>query len=93
MLRCYPKGDPIVRHPDRNLGLVASRTARLAGGSFLNVVIHRLPLMLEQRWRRECAEFSDQQLAPEETLGLAQLRARAARPAARRYAGTRTFRC
>ena len=45
-------------------------------GSFLNVVIHRLPLMLEQRWRRECAEFSDQQLAPEETLGLAQPRSR-----------------
>lgn len=25
-------------------------------GSFLNVVIHRLPLMLEQRWQREAAE-------------------------------------
>ncbi|MFM1885378.1 MAG: hypothetical protein RL026_535 [Pseudomonadota bacterium] len=27
-------------------------------GSFLNVVIHRVPVMLEQRWRRECAEFT-----------------------------------
>jgi leader peptidase (prepilin peptidase)/N-methyltransferase len=26
-------------------------------GSFLNVVIHRLPLMLERGWRRESAEF------------------------------------
>jgi len=27
-------------------------------GSFLNVVIHRLPLMLEQGWRAECAELA-----------------------------------
>ncbi|OXS13841.1 prepilin peptidase, partial [Zobellella denitrificans] len=26
-------------------------------GSFLNVVIHRLPLMLKLEWERECAEF------------------------------------
>ncbi|WP_333687754.1 A24 family peptidase [Methylococcus capsulatus] len=26
-------------------------------GSFLNVVIHRLPLMMEQAWRRECGEL------------------------------------
>jgi leader peptidase (prepilin peptidase)/N-methyltransferase len=26
-------------------------------GSFLNVVIHRLPLMLEAQWRAECAEL------------------------------------
>lgn len=26
-------------------------------GSFLNVVIHRLPKMMEQRWAAECAEF------------------------------------
>ncbi len=28
-------------------------------GSFLNVVILRLPVMMERRWRRECAEFLD----------------------------------
>ena len=28
----------------------------LAVGSFLNVVIHRLPRMIEDDWRRECAE-------------------------------------
>ena len=26
-------------------------------GSFLNVVIHRVPVMLERRWRAECAEL------------------------------------
>ncbi len=29
-------------------------------GSFLNVVIHRLPVMLERNWRRECLEFLGQ---------------------------------
>jgi leader peptidase (prepilin peptidase)/N-methyltransferase len=29
----------------------------LAVGSFLNVVIHRLPKMLERQWQRECAEM------------------------------------
>lgn len=50
------------------------RLAALLGllvGSFLNVVIHRLPLMLEQRWRQECRELNGQELAPEAALGLA----------------------
>ena len=34
-------------------------------GSFLNVVIHRLPKMMERAWRADCAEFAGQQL-PEE---------------------------
>jgi leader peptidase (prepilin peptidase)/N-methyltransferase len=29
----------------------------LAIGSFLNVVIYRLPLMLERQWREQCVEF------------------------------------
>ena len=28
-------------------------------GSFLNVVIHRLPLMMEREWRMQCAELLD----------------------------------
>jgi len=32
----------------------------LAVGSFLNVVIHRLPLMLERQWREQCAELTEQ---------------------------------
>ena len=31
----------------------------LAIGSFLNVVIHRLPKMMERQWRAECAELND----------------------------------
>ncbi len=29
-------------------------------GSFLNVVIHRLPKMMEHEWRTQCAEFHEQ---------------------------------
>ena len=29
----------------------------LCVGSFLNVVIHRLPKMLEREWREQCAEL------------------------------------
>ncbi len=43
-------------------------------GSFLNVVIYRLPLMLERRWARECAELQGHDPAPEEVLNLAQPR-------------------
>jgi leader peptidase (prepilin peptidase)/N-methyltransferase len=39
----------------------------LAMGSFLNVVIYRLPRMLETAWRHECAEALDQ--APVPLLG------------------------
>ena len=35
-------------------------------GSFLNVVIHRLPLMLEREWRAECAALTGQP-APQQT--------------------------
>jgi leader peptidase (prepilin peptidase)/N-methyltransferase len=28
-------------------------------GSFLNVVIHRLPIMMEREWREQCAEISE----------------------------------
>ncbi|HLY53026.1 MAG TPA: A24 family peptidase [Steroidobacteraceae bacterium] len=30
----------------------------LVMGSFLNVVIHRLPVMLERQWREECAQYA-----------------------------------
>ncbi len=33
-------------------------------GSFLNVVIHRLPRMMELRWAAECAQLQDQQNQP-----------------------------
>ncbi|MBV8495347.1 MAG: prepilin peptidase [Gammaproteobacteria bacterium] len=38
--------------------LGAAAALGLAVGSFLNVVIHRLPLMLERQWHEQCAELS-----------------------------------
>lgn len=36
-------------------------------GSFLNVVIHRLPIIMEREWRAECAEsFPEYQISPPE---------------------------
>ena len=38
-------------------------------GSFLNVVIHRLPIMMERSWREQCEAFleDDKAEAPQET--------------------------
>lgn len=43
----------------------------LAVGSFLNVVIHRLPRMMEQAWRRECADLAGEEVPAAERLSLA----------------------
>ena len=49
----------------------------LAIGSFLNVVIHRLPLMLERQWRAQCAEITGHAARPEgEPIGLSRPRSR-----------------
>jgi len=53
--------------------------ALLAGlivGSFLNVVIHRLPKMLEREWRMECAELAGQPAPAEAPLNLFTPRSR-----------------
>jgi leader peptidase (prepilin peptidase)/N-methyltransferase len=39
-------------------------------GSFLNVVIHRLPKMLEREWRAECAELAGQPVPQESRYSL-----------------------
>lgn len=39
----------------------------LVVGSFLNVVIYRLPAMLEREWRAQCAEFLNTPAAPVST--------------------------
>ena len=39
-------------------------------GSFLNVLIYRLPLMLEREWRSQCAELLSQTLPPEPAFNL-----------------------
>jgi leader peptidase (prepilin peptidase)/N-methyltransferase len=45
-------------------------------GSFLNVVIHRLPRMMELEWRAECAELAGQSLPPQEPYNLVVPRSR-----------------
>ena len=45
-------------------------------GSFLNVVIHRLPKMMEREWRAECAELAGQPAPAEPPLTLVSPRSR-----------------
>ncbi len=45
-------------------------------GSFLNVVIYRLPRMMEREWQLHCAELRGETLPPGETLSLARPRSR-----------------
>jgi len=43
---------------------VVAAIVGLCVGSFLNVVIHRLPRMLERGWQEQCAELRDETPAP-----------------------------
>jgi len=45
-------------------------------GSFLNVVIHRLPKMMERDWHGQCAELRGEALPDSEPLSLARPRSR-----------------
>jgi leader peptidase (prepilin peptidase)/N-methyltransferase len=56
-------------------GLIAFLVG-LAVGSFLNVVIHRLPLMMERAWQTECAELRGVTPPVVEPLSLATPRSR-----------------
>lgn len=48
----------------------------LAVGSFLNVVIHRLPIMMERDWAAQCAELRGEAVAQGDALNLAKPRSR-----------------
>jgi leader peptidase (prepilin peptidase)/N-methyltransferase len=50
--------------------LAAAAVVGLCIGSFLNVVIHRLPRMLERGWRAQCAELAGQTPAEEPAYNL-----------------------
>lgn len=64
------------------LGLGPQVDALLAGilgfliGSFLNVVIYRLPKMMERQWAEECAELAGTSLEPIEKFNLLVPRSR-----------------
>jgi leader peptidase (prepilin peptidase) / N-methyltransferase len=45
-------------------------------GSFLNVVIHRLPRIMERQWRAECAELTETAAPPGEPFNLVVPRSR-----------------
>ena len=45
-------------------------------GSFLNVVIHRLPIMMQRDWAAQCAELNNTLIPPAEPLSLARPRSR-----------------
>jgi leader peptidase (prepilin peptidase)/N-methyltransferase len=58
---------------------VVAAVALLVGlcvGSFLNVVIHRLPRMMEREWRAECAALAGQPVPEEPRLNLFTPRSR-----------------
>jgi leader peptidase (prepilin peptidase)/N-methyltransferase len=44
------------------LTAIAAMVVGLCVGSFLNVVVHRLPKMLERAWREDCAEHGGQEI-------------------------------
>ncbi|HLF96290.1 MAG TPA: A24 family peptidase [Methylococcaceae bacterium] len=46
--------------------LVLAALLGLMIGSFINVLIHRLPLMMERQWKRECHEFLSMEAPVEE---------------------------
>ena len=57
------------------LSLVLFALLGLCVGSFLNVVIHRIPLMMVSSWRQECSQFMSQQadMPHEHTSALTQV--------------------
>ena len=52
------------------LFIALSALGGLMVGSFLNVVIHRLPRMMERAWLRECEELQGKEAAPAERYNL-----------------------
>jgi len=48
----------------------------LCVGSFLNVVIHRLPKMMEREWQAQCADLRGEEATAEAPLSLAKPRSR-----------------
>lgn len=52
------------------LWAVVSGVLGLLLGSFLNVVIHRLPVMMQREWQEQCAELRGEELPEQEPYSL-----------------------
>ena len=61
---------------DASLFIPAALLVGLAVGSFLNVVIHRLPRMMESEWRAQCAELEGLPARDDERFNLVVPRSR-----------------
>jgi leader peptidase (prepilin peptidase) / N-methyltransferase len=51
----------------QGLNAALAAVVGLLVGSFLNVLIYRLPKMMERQWAQECAEFAEQRNADQAT--------------------------
>lgn len=58
----------IIKHPDFFLFLIAALSLMI--GSFLNVVIYRLPQMMKEAWGQECREYLGLKTLPAEIESL-----------------------
>lgn len=63
LLRVYPA-----------LAAVIASLFGLLVGSFLNVVIFRLPVMMQREWRQQCAELEGREIAQEAAFNLVEPR-------------------
>ena len=54
----------------QELGILVLGVLGLLVGSFLNVVVYRLPKMLERQWAAECAELGGQELPAQDAFNL-----------------------
>lgn len=66
----------IAQFADPAVFAVAAGLLGLIVGSFLNVVIHRLPIMMERDWATQCAELRGETAPAFEALSLARPRSR-----------------
>ena len=66
--------DAITTSP--NLFSVLCGVLGLLVGSFLNVVIHRLPKMMEREWQCQCAELRGEEIPEQDPLSLVKPRSR-----------------
>jgi len=69
-------------HQSPALFVAVTGVLGLVIGSFLNVVIYRLPLIMERDWRHQCAELEGREIPEEEVFSL--VRPRSACPGCKR---------